>query len=1133
MSISINDIKLYFLNPKKYTGSKTEIQEKIKEIDEFLLSNGENEADSNLFSFFQTEFTSENDLKNPIISAIHKTLADNQGLSSTRNYREIHFNEIIQNANDLPSVNEITITLSLEENNYIVSFEYNDVGFSVENLIGFFDTEFHIKKKNLSSTGKHGVGIKSLFYFVNKLSIESNVNIEFCIDTVDNNDGEQGIKVSSKLEYNHNQQKKDKTILTISFEKDKSDCIYNIKKLQKFIDACLNNQIDDSSMNQYFFSDKQKELIFDARNLLFTDKNKNKDSGIKNITFKTSEKELFTISCDTEDENIVSFSDIKICKSIVKYNDEKKYEYLIFTRLFEDDKKQNFSIAFPTGRLNGCSRFYETYYIPDEEYKFNLPLLINSKHSNVSRTKLTDGNQNEKDTIIKEIQDNINLIYEIMCREDVAISVLKTDISKLFHKLLNHPCVDNNEAINIVNADVNNKYLQKYNTDTDVTNGKYIVFKREQKEIHEKILVGSTTEDKENLKSFYDMVIVQDDSLVFNEDIFLDEAKVIYYSAFNNNDFKLKKILNIAGKVRDLFYYRIVKEFPLEENSVLSDEMVDSWHNLYSKDTNQIDISFKMLGRYKLHQNIDISGTITGASFFEYLFNDYVDTIAFEVNYPTFSKKQSALFGEEYSQLKKRLYELLINREATDCQGEVFVRVSEKYRKENYWCKEPDKCFGNICFYGSSDTRASSKLFYECKEHKIYDYQENCNTDTFGRECSLLLAKKLLEDSALKNIFSSFFDKLVIMDNLLPLWAKPTEYYWRDDALSTGEPFKRRIININFMKQIYAHSWEDFKFYYLFVAEFQKDKDINLYTIKGKKPLFNFDVNELPEMFKFFYNENIRNNIEFKVNLVGELKNNLCNEEFFDFIKQLTEIEVFVTETNKIDGDRKHQIMYLYSGDINFYNSDSTISSVKGKYENDKNDNAIYIVHGSTIDTKIAIIKVLEQVLGKTDIIDFCKAFIPSENFRSVSGEQYSNITNREIPLNNLSQQFSAQIDIRKLNCKDMLKIILARGNNNGCCSCCGKKIDEDAKLVIVKNQDESTQNEHPKIYTATCSECRDILGSSLYKAEITSDEKTIKFILKISNCFQEKKIIIKCQLLKGTLFNCSSESPQTLVAKN
>lgn len=61
-------------------------------------------------------------MEHSINSTIRKTRADEQGLSATKGYKEIYFNEIIQNANDNTTGESIRIILSNSNNNYEMSF---------------------------------------------------------------------------------------------------------------------------------------------------------------------------------------------------------------------------------------------------------------------------------------------------------------------------------------------------------------------------------------------------------------------------------------------------------------------------------------------------------------------------------------------------------------------------------------------------------------------------------------------------------------------------------------------------------------------------------------------------------------------------------------------------------------------------------------------------------------------------------------------------------------------------------------------------------------------------------------------------------------------------------------------------
>ena len=107
--------------------------------------------------------------------------------------------------------------------------------FRFKNIIGLFNVEFHIKKNDMSTTGKHGVGIKSLFYFVDELSIASNIEANFKIAKLEEEDMEIA---ESELKINDKWDQKT-THLRICYKQKENYKGFNVKKLNRLIELII------------------------------------------------------------------------------------------------------------------------------------------------------------------------------------------------------------------------------------------------------------------------------------------------------------------------------------------------------------------------------------------------------------------------------------------------------------------------------------------------------------------------------------------------------------------------------------------------------------------------------------------------------------------------------------------------------------------------------------------------------------------------------------------------------------------------------------------------------------------------------------------------------------------------------
>ena len=151
-----------------------------------------------------------------------------EGIASLSGYREGYFNEIVQNANDLHCGNRISIETKIQGTKYTMSCKYKDNGFEISNIYGFLNREMSDKSSVAGQTGKFGIGIKSFFQFVDSLSIESNVNLNFIIER--NLEDEESIpNVTGDVLLNENWDKKH-TILEFTFDSE-LDSGFNIEKL--------------------------------------------------------------------------------------------------------------------------------------------------------------------------------------------------------------------------------------------------------------------------------------------------------------------------------------------------------------------------------------------------------------------------------------------------------------------------------------------------------------------------------------------------------------------------------------------------------------------------------------------------------------------------------------------------------------------------------------------------------------------------------------------------------------------------------------------------------------------------------------------------------------------------------------
>lgn len=1082
----ISELATYYMNPDKYPNkNKDNIEREIKNINKGLLTNKETNCDllQQIFGYYTSD-----DSTAPINSIIYKTRADEKGIAATREYKEIYFNEIIQNANDNTTGNKLEINVSKSDNQYELSFTYKDDGFNIENIIGFLNTEIHTKRDKLSATGKHGVGIKSLFYFVDYMKIESNVIIEFKISTVVEGGTEKISTASTYISKNGNWNYDDKkTVFTISFPEKENYEVYNVGKLKSFIDTCEKKPFETKDIENFFFSDSQENLIFDARGLLFTDKNKGKNSGIKKMIFKNSDnKELFSISCEEKAAYLEEKN--RCCLAGVKLNDEMKFECLLFT-LEGDENKQNFSTAMPLNISVGSKRYYETYYLPQAN-EWNLNILINSEYSNVSRTKLTD-DDTKKDGIKADIDKKLLEIYRFMVSEKINNSELRTSISIAFHSMLN---ISENFIKICLENDLNNMYLQKYINETEENKKQFFIYKRDEKEAYEKTLIGQTI-SKGDISGFMDEYIFKDDSAKFDENNFIDKAKEIYKITFDNNNTDLKEILNIAGTIKELIFYRITDGFYKNNECSLTDEQVDNWNKkIYDKikSADKVNESLTIIGRYKLHSGISVTGEIKDASFYEYLFNNPGNSNGnSDMPYRTFEAVGKKTFDNDYKELKS-----------------ILLQENNVITGKAYW---------------STRYNAYNTYYYSMNYHE----RSLENTDDF-KNINLLINTILTQEEIKKNIIC--FQNMLVISNLngrSHLTCDDNSQCYKVNKTYRKEK-KLIFININFLRIMYAHSWEDFCYYIEFFRKIPKIDEFGkfeIYTKKDEKSLFSIDKNYLVDVFKFFYEDNRfnmysnkKNRFNFDIELIGEINNNLCPPDCFNYIRNQLDVKVYLFQTNKVNN--KNEIMYCYNNEVKILNENLFKEFGLTKNSNNKE---IIIVCNDRLDYKESIKKVLGNEFKANTFIEKFEAFIPENQSYAIYGEEYDNITGKYCELNTRNKKIrGVYADLFKDYRANILKsIITARGNNDGICCCCGKKMNtDDMQLIITTNINYKTKNEYPQVVEVVCKKCREIIKKSHMNTKVINENEEfyVEYKCKIQNSHQSKKVVFKHRLCNGLL---------------
>ncbi len=631
-------------------GEETEdVRELIEIADKFLL------GDTKEIPDFLTPFLerTSNDLKSTINNCV-KTRNNPEKKDDLKKYKEGYFNEIIQNANDIVNLTGINnpsvdVTVSKEAvtggEKYSVVCRYPDKGFSLKNIYGFC-TKGN-SDKNASQEGMYGVGIKSLFCFVDEFSIESNIRLSVS--------SAKSILDTVELSYIESANKSMTTTLSFSFtwlddEKQNKHAGFNTKKLKAFIDDVYDKK---ENYNRYFFSGNDNELIFDARSLFFTDLRGERDynNSIKEIVVKQDENTILTIKSE---ETVLLNENALVKKAVV--SDEDKYIVIHFP-------KDEISLAFKCnqGDTIGSDRLYSTYFIGSTDKGYlGIPTgcLVNTKAINSSRSGLE--RENEKDPVI---------LGEIMKKGREAIGLLcglagnNADVLDVLCQLLSlysGQAVSDDDVLSpIYIFEKSFDILSKSIANWKFGEKKYILLKEDGVDNEKQIITQNVPEndDKDNLGklyTFYKEHFFLNDTIVYGDDDYQKLSCGVnnLYKAFFSDTNKYFWIsclpLPFMREIQDLITKRIGGSSFSTILKYLNDEQFDEKNRLLAK---------QLIARYKVNNKyFDFMGNFSRDTIGEWLFMN-TDGAKNEVAL----QEQYAEYEREYSHTRDLIRDKICN----------------------------------------------------------------------------------------------------------------------------------------------------------------------------------------------------------------------------------------------------------------------------------------------------------------------------------------------------------------------------------------------------------------------------------------------------------------------------------------
>ena len=581
------------------------------------------------------------DLKNTINGCV-KSRNKANSRDDLKKYSEGYFNEIIQNANDaicnIKFNNPIVeIKCKKESNNkYFVECSYPDSGFSLENIYGFCTRGNSNKNSEIGQEGMYGIGIKSLFCFVDELCIESNIIIKIssrekllddCEIRINDNEFNNRTTLKFSFIYYHDELEKNK------------HAGFNVKKLASFIDDLYNQNLSD--YKAFFLTGKDEEIVFDIRSLFFTELRGKReiDNSIKEVIIKREDEEILVLKSN---EEVLNYDNnynciVKKVKAYINDDECEKYVLLHF-------KNEDISLAFEYNKKEEENekndRLYSTYYVGENEKGYlgiKTGCLINTKEINSSRSGLEHKNEKEPEvlnTILKKGQDAIRIFCKLATNDQNVIDVL-CNLIYLFRYEYN----ENNEDISpkyIFDFDDCIKLLEETMHNCIFDNGvKYIL--KEEDGVDNKTIIRNRPmlSDDKNIRDLYnlydckiksekgqkDLIIYKDDEYNTLSNGIKVLSRFLFDELMSANEHSWIEIIDnkpFLYGIKDLLKVRI------------GGDNLDSiviYLGKYYNDDEKILVK-QLVSRYELNDCFDGMGNYTSANVAEWLFNPNIEGVS-------------------------------------------------------------------------------------------------------------------------------------------------------------------------------------------------------------------------------------------------------------------------------------------------------------------------------------------------------------------------------------------------------------------------------------------------------------------------------------------------------------------------
>ena len=1049
--------------------------------------------------------------------AISRITSPDANDSSLAGYSHGYFNEIVQNANDLHVGETIQFNVSKSNNIYKLQCRYDDDGFKLSNIYGFLNRG--MTDKGDDQTGKYGIGIKSLFCFVDSFEIRSN----FCFSFSYN---EEGKPIADASLSGNNPRK---TELTITY-RENEDNVFSTKKLSSLIDSLCGTAYIEDAVRRSFIPKQEEECLFDVRALLFLNlqSSSGKKFNLRTMVFQGT-SQWVKIECDPGGASEIIEAKGVYKDSPTKWNVRKmtisvrlgnvsdyanakisiRKEYLVFFT----DNNARYAVIFPLHASNeeylAYNRIFSTYYLKEDQKPNLFPIgaMIHSPYSNQQRTDLGDDEVRIKKAYEK-IGEMLRNLYSAFCSETVTKSIYKIEISDIFHRLILQylDAPDNYTESPLKMEGLRTEHLPKM---MNGDNRPFVV----RHEAIEQYMKASWAEEheipgiKDDLTSLYYKEIESEKVYDLEKDILNNEQQVIegvrsvykfLSEHWNSGQYNLlQELTGFFPCVKDFLAFSVSGQRWDEENSehYLDDSDIDNWLSDHSDSLEkemrikQETLFLKLIGRYKLSKAIWYDGRIdeSNLSFYSYLFNGRALTEGGPL-----SQRQEDQFKKRYGGLKE---ELLKHRIIDD-------RNTGKTHLVR--CMVP--------------TGPSSRKGYD---FDLYIEPNFWQSEQVDGDLLLLLLEQMSNDNFPYHRIGRRSGGILFFEKE----ARPLQC--RDNFYTHYEVLEQQIIYVN-MRSIVLNRFSD----YLAALRYQ-------HRISSRRPAIAEEINvtcrqeslrvsEISQHIlpKFVEKERGNNNDYILLkgcqednvaigDLEADLKNE-CEDEIHDFIQSVSGYDVYLHAFDS--GSRKKTIAFWC--DKGFYLKQSASDQYKKIAKKlqgvaGPRDRIFVFYHKCSIMDAFSSVFAFLEI--EPDIIRWMNRYLPGGNITKTVGlDMWMCGRQRKArPKYPLWRPFSEAFIGPSPSFETVYRLLTARGSYDNHCPICGRwfcgmevagKRGRPIQNALLKNAcTEGEENNIKYVPTVMCDSCFNWLNESLYRAKLT-DNKII-FETRTAHGQHEKRI--------------------------